>query len=279
MSHFHFLLGTLLAGSLGFSAIAPGRGIAQAPDAGPAPPRAERCEECHTGASRDVASGRHAGVENHCSGCHGGDPRAFDERRAHAGKFKAAPLAACAACHEAEAEAFAKGPHGDAFASKAIRGCVECHTHHAILRPDHGLLRSACAKCHESGAPRLLEAGRETADALERLDASLASAAAALEEVERGAGVARGGRERFEATRLSFVELLPRQHAMALEPFRAQATELRGAAEAVARNASDLLEERRGRRRGAGLVVALVLANAGAILWKRRTLPSPEPTP
>ncbi|MGH7149908.1 MAG: hypothetical protein ACREIU_04390, partial [Planctomycetota bacterium] len=120
--------GILLAGLAGGF---PGRGD-QDPEPAPASAPVERCQECHGGAGRDVATGAHASLDNRCTACHGGDPSSFDERRAHVGKFRAVPLAACATCHVAEAEAFEGGPHGVAFATKAIRGCVECHSFHAV---------------------------------------------------------------------------------------------------------------------------------------------------
>ncbi len=267
--------GILLAGLAGAF---PGRGT-QDPESAPASVPVERCLECHAGAARDVASGAHASLENRCTGCHGGNPSSFDERRAHTGKFRAVPLAACAACHEAEADAFAGGPHGVAFETKAIRGCVECHSFHAVPRPDHALLRTACRTCHETNAPETVESGRQTADDLDRLDSTLAAAARALDEAERRARIVRQEREGLEADRLARLALLPKQHAMDLEPFRSDVAALRARAESTGARAAVLLEETGRRRRWAWLVGALVAANALAILWRRRTLPNPDSPP
>jgi len=267
---------SLLAGSL-LLCIA---GRSEAQEAAPQSlPSAERCGECHSGAAADVAAGRHAGVESRCSGCHGGDPTSMDERGAHRGKFRAVPLAVCATCHEAEAEAFGKGPHGVAFEVKAIRGCVECHAPHATLHPDPGLFRTACDRCHAPNAPEIVEEGRATADGLERLERALAAASRTLDEAEGRAMVVRPVRERLEGTRLAFVELLPKQHAMDLEPFQSEAAKFRGAAEEISASAEGLLGKARGRRRWALLVALLVVANAGAILWRRRAVLRTIPVP
>lgn len=65
----------------------------------------------------------------------------------------------CAACHEKEADAFAKGPHGRAMASRdpklLDRSCVACHRPEAshVEDPQSGNVRrtppaTACASCH-----------------------------------------------------------------------------------------------------------------------------------
>ncbi len=255
----------------------PGGG--QDPESAPASAPVERCQECHAGAARDVASGAHASLENRCTGCHGGNPSSFDERRAHVGKFRAVPLAACVDCHEAEGEAFAGGPHGVAFETKAIRGCVECHSFHAVPRPDPSLFRTSCGTCHETNAPELVESGRQTADDLERLASALEAAARALDEAERRARIVRREREGLESNRLALLALLPKQHAMDLEPFRSDVAALRASVESTRARVADLLEESGRRRRWAWLVGALVAANALAILWRRRTLLRARPPP
>jgi hypothetical protein len=189
------------------------------------------------------------------------------------------PLSACGACHETEAEAFGRGPHGVAFEAKAIRGCVECHSFHAVGKPDHGLFRTICRTCHENTALEIVEAGRALADELDRLSATIEGTSATLDEAERRARIVRPERERLESVRLSLVELLPKQHAMDLDPFRSDVAALRATAESSLARARTLVEETRGRRRFAWLVAGLAAANGLAILWRRRSLPHTKGSP
>ncbi|MGH7149386.1 MAG: hypothetical protein ACREIU_01745, partial [Planctomycetota bacterium] len=128
-------------------------------------------------------------------------------------------------------------------------------------------------------APELVESGRRTADDLDRLASALDAAARALGEAERRARIVRREREGLEANRLALLALLPKQHAMDLEPFRSDVAALRASVESTGAAAAALLEETRGRRRWAWLVGGLVAANALAIHWRRRTLPRARPHP
>jgi hypothetical protein len=247
-------------------------------------PPGEECETCHPGATRFVALSRHAPLENRCTGCHGGDPASTDERRAHEGEFREAPVAACGSCHVAEGEAFAAGPHFLATRTGAMRGCADCHGSHEVHAPSHALFEEVCARCHAGDSPDLVEMGIATAGALRTVDTALARAEEALLAL-RGAGhSARRERDHLEALRLRRLELLPRQHEMDLDAFGLSLSSLREEADLRAEDAGAWLARVRARRWWLLPVLGVAALNALALGLKRRSLrriepDSPPPTP
>jgi len=232
----------------------------------------EECETCHPGATRDVASTVHRGLENRCTGCHGGDPASFDERRAHEGDFREKPFTDCAACHETEAEAFGAGPHALATRTAAMRGCVECHGFHELPEPTHALLEDACARCHAADSPEIVEAGAATARALRALDGVLERAAATIEDLDAAGVPTRRERETLEGLRLRLLEVLPRQHEMDLDAFALSVAGLREESEAFAAGGGETLAGVRARRWWILPVLGIAALNALAIGLKRRSL-------
>lgn len=80
-----------------------------------------------------------------CIACH--DPHAF--------RSATDAVDACGRCHEDLLEAFASGPHADAFERLGFPDCAACHGSHEIRRADVSLFDEghlgACQRCHAEG--------------------------------------------------------------------------------------------------------------------------------
>ncbi len=99
-----------------------------------------------------------------CTDCHGGNPEATDQRRAHAGNigpdqatsavnYRNIP-ATCARCHPAVAGDFRKSAHFRHLVAKgqARQGpsCVTCHGAMNVTVLNINDVRPACARCHNA---------------------------------------------------------------------------------------------------------------------------------
>jgi predicted CXXCH cytochrome family protein len=113
-----------------------------------------------------------AGVR--CADCHGGNPAASEQARAHdtARDFRAEPSGAaiCSRCHALVAERFATSAHAATFDTFA---CVECHGNHGVPPPSDSLIGTSreaiCANCHsDKDDPGFVAAGAMRAS-LDRL--------------------------------------------------------------------------------------------------------------
>lgn len=96
-----------------------------------------------------------------CADCHGGNPKAKNKSRAHAGKsmgaagkssavnFRNIP-STCAACHDDVVEGYKKSQHYKNLSATDKQGpsCVTCHgsVNAAVL--DSGRVRRMCSNCH-----------------------------------------------------------------------------------------------------------------------------------
>jgi hypothetical protein len=149
------------------------RGQKKAARAVPAAFQKNNCVICHAGLIEPVGVSAHfyewrnskherSGVG--CERCHGGDPSAPSQARAHEGvllpSFPQSKLQAqnlpqtCSACHSEVVKAFVQSRHYQPLQeSNAGPSCTTCHHHMATSvitwPPDTAAL---CAKCHNSSA-------------------------------------------------------------------------------------------------------------------------------
>ena len=79
----------------------------------------------------------------------------------------------CGTCHAVFAQKFSSSVHAQIF----DRGCVECHSNHAVLQPSDALLggdpKSLCASCHSGADDKGLAAAAAIRTDLEKLKSAL----------------------------------------------------------------------------------------------------------
>ncbi len=134
------------------------------------------CVTCHADKRRAFQLGAHAERGIRCDNCHGGNPRAFEVRTAHAGRFVGRPTKIgiaqlCASCHSDPDRMRQYGlPAGQLAELKTSRHgrllfagntdvptCTDCHDAHTILPPEDARsnvypinIPETCARCHEN---------------------------------------------------------------------------------------------------------------------------------
>lgn len=210
-----------------------------------------------------LASGRDlsAATCNDCHGNHGAAPP---------GAGTVANV--CGTCHPIYAEKFRASLHSEIF----DRGCVECHSNHAVLRPSDDMLGSTkgavCAECH-SGAD---DKGAARADAMHRqlvgLKDHIGRSTALIERV-RNAGIEVSDqelalRDALERLTRARTEMHAADRA-AVEPIIDEGLKIVGAVDAKGQEG---LAELRFRRRGLGFSLAAILIVVGALALKVRRL-------
>ncbi len=84
----------------------------------------------------------------------------------------------CGSCHAVFAQKFATSVHSQIF----DRGCVECHSNHAVLQPSDQMLgtdaRSLCGTCHSGADDKGAQAAAQMRGDIERLKAGLGRSSA-----------------------------------------------------------------------------------------------------
>ena len=146
---------------------------------------AQTCAKCHEKEHRAELGTAHAAS---CVDCHGGDPRAPEKERSHAGLTgkiaRAAVPALCARCHSDprrmnptglptdQHSQYLTSKHGEALARGILHAalCIDCHGAHGI-RPSRDPLASVhpsrvpatCGRCHSD--PSLMAKTGHPADA------------------------------------------------------------------------------------------------------------------
>ena len=148
------------------------------------------CINCHSGLSKVYPAGKafleweksvhdKSGVS--CDRCHGGNPAAQTQPRAHQGisgphqsgalLHENRILKVCGACHEPQLKEFTQSRHYKVLLAEKgnVQGptCMTCHgsMHTAILAPDN--VAEACARCHNTEsrlAPNVPEEAHATLD-------------------------------------------------------------------------------------------------------------------
>jgi predicted CXXCH cytochrome family protein len=198
---------------------------------------------------------------NDCHGNHGAAPPGVG-----------AVANVCGTCHAVFAERFATSPHNGVF----DRGCVECHSNHAIEKPSDELLGVAtgaiCSTCHD-GDPGAKSAAamRASVDALrtsiERVDRTLEELHnAGLEVGEQRLRV----REAQNQLTLARTEVHNFREA-AVDKVVGQGLEITGRVETAA---SQGFGELRFRQRGLAASMVAILLVVVALILKIRQLES-----
>jgi predicted CXXCH cytochrome family protein len=190
---------------------------------------------------------------NDCHGNHGATPPGIG-----------AVANVCGTCHAVFAAKFQTSVHAQIF----DKGCVECHTNHAVLKPSDAMLGSAgsaiCATCH-TGAD---DKGGMAADAMhrqfEQLEGGIRNAQALLDRVQN-AGIEVSDQElalREAATKLTLART--EMHAFVptqLTPIVAEGMSLVTAADRAGQNGeAELRFRRRGLFVSLGAILLVVVA-------------------
>jgi predicted CXXCH cytochrome family protein len=100
----------------------------------------------------------------------------------------------CGTCHAVFAAKFQTSPHSQLF----DKGCVECHSNHAVLKPSDEMLGSTghavCASCHSGADDKGAAVADKMRQSIEQLKAGIDSSGALIARV-RNAGIDVSGPE------------------------------------------------------------------------------------
>jgi predicted CXXCH cytochrome family protein len=120
---------------------------------------------------------------NDCHGNHGASPPGVG-----------AVANVCGTCHAVFQQKFAMSVHAQIF----DKGCVECHSNHAVLKPSDAMLGSGaqalCATCHSGADDKGAAAADTMRSAIERLKAGIERSSAVVSRV-KNAGMEMGAQE------------------------------------------------------------------------------------
>jgi predicted CXXCH cytochrome family protein len=179
---------------------------------------------------------------------------------------------ACGTCHAVFAERFDASVHAQIF----DRGCVECHSNHAILKPSDDMLgtspQALCAACHEGPDDKGAAAADAMRAAIERLKTGIDRS---------GSVIGRIGNEGIEvsASELALAEArtkltLARTEIHAADVARVEAVITEGDAivAGVDRAGEEGAAELRFRRRGLFISLGAILLVIVAIALKLRQI-------
>jgi hypothetical protein len=178
----------------------------------------------------------------------------------------------CGTCHAVFAQKFETSVHKEIF----DKGCVECHSNHAVLKPSDEMLGSGahavCATCH-SGAD---DKGAVAADAMragvDRLKAGIDRSRALIARV-RNAGIETGAQELALGDARSHVTLARTEmHAFnpaRVEPIVADGLKILAAVDTAGDAA---VAELRYRRRGLAVSLGAILLVVVALALKIRQI-------
>src|SRR5206468_7136892 len=100
----------------------------------------------------------------------------------------------CGACHAVFAQKFGTSVHGQIF----DKGCVECHSNHAVLQPSEEMLgpgaRAVCTTCHTGQDEKGAIAAVTMRAGIDRLKAGIARSSALIARVSN-AGIQTSAQE------------------------------------------------------------------------------------
>jgi predicted CXXCH cytochrome family protein len=172
----------------------------------------------------------------------------------------------CGSCHTVFAEKFATSVHQQIF----DKGCVECHSNHAVQRPSEAMLgvtgKGICAPCHtaEDKGDKGAAAAETMRTQFEQLKAGIDRSQALLSRV-RNAGIEVSDEElalREAATKLTLART--EMHAFEptlITPIIADGTKIVTAVDAVGqKGVAELTFRRRGLAVSLGAILLLVVA-------------------
>ena len=166
----------------------------------------------------------------------------------------------CATCHAIFGQKFATSVHAQIF----DRGCVECHSNHAVLKPSDELLgtdpaRSLCATCHSGAGDKGAAAAAQILGDFTRLTSGLERSAATVARL-KNAGMEMNAQDLALATARTRLTLA-RTEMHTFEPAGVTAVVNEGLATvaAVDRAAEQTSAELRFRRRGLAVSLGAIL--------------------
>ncbi len=242
--------------------------------------RDERCIECHEDAGPEVATSVHGAGRIGCISCHGEDDivakgitRGSPHRKSQGFRMYRRQTIPedCGSCHQPEYESMKPSGHYTATKRGAdekgnMRGCIECHTHHATPQAVRGTIVSSCVRCHDTATKEYAD-GRSLFEGMDGLERALADDTPV--RMQRRPGIndraALDARVRGEK---SLQDLKIRQHGLAFTELR-QARDATSAALAAAYNR--LAEEERAHaRRWIWLLPFLALAATSMVLVRAK---------
>jgi predicted CXXCH cytochrome family protein len=198
---------------------------------------------------------------NDCHGNHGAAPPGVG-----------AVANVCGTCHAVFAQKFATSVHAQIFE----RGCVECHSNHAVLKPSDEMLSTApgavCASCHEGADDHGVKGAAAMRRSIERLKTAVDGSSAVIERVGN-AGIEVGGQQLTLAEARTHLTLA-RTEVHGFDPAKVDAV-IESGLKLVAdvnRAGDEAAAELAFRRRGLALSLGAILLFVGALALKIRQL-------
>ena len=198
---------------------------------------------------------------NDCHGNHGAAPPGVG-----------AVANVCGTCHAVFAQKFATSVHAQIFE----RGCVECHSNHAVLKPSDEMLSTApgavCATCHEGADDNGVKGAAAMRRSIERLKTAVDGSSAVIERVGN-AGIEVGGQQLTLAEARTHLTLA-RTEVHGFAPAKVDEV-IESGLKLVAdvnRAGDEAAAELAFRRRGLALSLGAILLFVGALALKIRRL-------
>ncbi|MBI3493770.1 MAG: cytochrome c3 family protein, partial [Acidobacteria bacterium] len=200
---------------------------------------------------------------NDCHGNHGAAPPGVG-----------AVTNVCGTCHAAFAQKFDTSVHKQIF----DKGCIECHSNHAILQPSDEMLGTTghgiCAPCHSAGdkSDKGSVAAETMRSDIERLKSGVERSGALIARV-RNAGIEVSDQElalREAGTKLTLART--EMHAFAPEQVRPIIADGAKIVEAADRAGQNGVAELRYRRRGLAVSLGAILLVVVALALKVRQI-------
>ncbi len=223
----------------------------------------ETCGRCHTGVERkeyeqsvhwELLSRNRELSAPACATCHGSHGATPPN--------VSSVVNVCGTCHVFLEELFQKSPHAPAFRSAGLRGCVECHGNHRVLRTNDGMVGdqsgSVCRNCHAPGDPGL-KVARELSDRLGELKADLALGERVVHQAEVYGMEVSDARMEIGAADQALVQARVLVHGLDARAFAEQIAKGRKAVGSARDQGLAALHERDVRRRGLLFSLAAIL--------------------
>jgi predicted CXXCH cytochrome family protein len=234
----------------------------------------ETCGRCHTGKERkeyeqsvhwELLSKNRELAAPACATCHGSHGATPPNVSAVAN--------VCGTCHVFLEELFQKSPHAPVFKAAGMRGCVECHSNHRIVRTSDSMVGdqagAVCLHCHAAGDDGL-KVARAMSDRLGGMRDELAAAERGVHRAETYGMEVSDARLEINNANQALVQSRVLVHGLDLGVFDEQIAKGRKAAQSAAAQGLAALHERDVRRRGLLIsIAAILLTIAGLYLTIR----------
>jgi nitrate/TMAO reductase-like tetraheme cytochrome c subunit len=183
----------------------------------------------------------------------------------------------CGTCHVFFAQLFEKSPHQPAFARMGLRGCVECHSNHEIVKPSDDWVgvgpKAVCVNCHTAGDKGYAGAQKMAGD-LAKLETFLGRAEEIIGTAERSGMEVSGAKVELASAHESLVKARVNVHSFndaEVQKLTDQGVEISQKAYQAGVAA---LKERDVRRKGLGVSLIFILLAIGGLYLKIRQIES-----